>query len=290
MARKSLRRNHSKLSVFVASTIVFALLACQVNADDNQSFRIREHQAIAQDYTSADVSQEIRFGQKVAARLLGMETLETDTALSRYVSLIGKSLALHAPRNELTYYFAVLDTDRINAYSTPGGYVFITKGALAAARDEAEVAAILAHELAHITERHVVKELHITAADQSNLSGITRFLGSSSNTTQVAFNQAIDKAVSIIHDQGYKVVDELQADRVAMLLLAQTGYDPTALKRYLLRVERRADQKSQHVGTHPAPPQRFANLDNVIQQEKLAELQFPTARQRFDANVKAKLE
>jgi predicted Zn-dependent protease len=290
MARERRQKLHSRTKLVFASGIAFALLAAQVNASGGQSFRIRQHQVITQDYTSADVAQEIRFGQKVAARLLGIETLATDADLIRYVSLIGNSLALHAPRAELTYYFAVLDTDRINAYSTPGGYVFVTKGALAAARDEAEVAAILAHELAHITERHVVRELHIAAADQSNLSGIARFLGSSGGTTQVALSQAIDKAVSIIHDQGYKIDDELQADRVATLLLAQTGYDPLALKRYLLRVEKPGVDNEQRIKTHPTPPRRFANLDKIIQQEKLADLHFPTARQRFDAHIKVNLE
>lgn len=272
--------------LMVASTVIAGL----AYAGDTQSFRIRKHQSIKQDFTAEDVSREIRFGQKVAARLLGMEKLHKNPALNRYVSLIGASLALQAPRNELDYYFAVLDSDHINAYSTPGGYVFITRGALAAAHDESEVAAILAHEVAHITERHVVKDLNIGAGDTSNFSGFARFLGASGNTTQVALQQAVDKAISIIHEQGYKLRDEFQADRIAILLLAQTGYDPLALSRYLTRVEQHSGSGDRQSRTHPAPQERFTRMADLIKLENLGDLNFARAAARFNTHVKTRLD
>lgn len=271
-------------------SIAFILFAVSTHASDMQAFRIRMHQSITQDFTPADVAEEIRLGKKIAARLLGIEKLNSDTGLARYIALVGNSLALHSPRNELDYYFAVLDSDEANAYSTPGGYIFITMGALALVEDESELAAILAHEIAHITERHVVKELGITASEQSQLSGFARFLGSSGSAAQVAFRQAIDKAVEMIYRTGYKIRDELQADRDAVLLLAQAGYDPLALKRYLVRAEKMAKDRSERSTTHPAPAARFSKLDELIRTEQLAELRLATAKRRFNENVKPKMK
>lgn len=286
-------RRYTKYTFFkyiACLSLLLTLVAGSLHASEKQSFRIRLHQAIKQDFTAADVAEEIRFGKRIAAQLLGLEKLYSDAKVARYISLIGNTVALRAPRSELDYYFAVLDSDNINAYSTPGGYIFITRGALELAKDEAEVAAILAHEIAHVTLRHVVTALGISASDQSQLSGFTRFLGSSGNTTQVALKQAVDKAIAIIYRQGYQIADELQADRVATLLLAQSGYDPLALERYLRRAEEFSRQHDPQVTTHPAPEERFARLEQLIKAENLAQLQFPTAKARFDKNVTTRLE
>jgi predicted Zn-dependent protease len=206
-----------------------------------------------------------------------------------YVNLVGAALALHSPRSELTYYFAILDDDSINAYSAPGGYIFITKGALLFANDEAELAAILAHEIAHITQRHIVKELNIRARDSSGLSGLTRLLGGSADTTRAALGQAVDQAMEIFFNKGYRIEDELEADRIALLLLAQSGYEPTSLLRYLTRAEQaKASNTEQTAHTHPASDKRFDSIQKLIKEEGLTDTQFYNEKQRFDHYVKTK--
>jgi predicted Zn-dependent protease len=248
--------------------------------------RLRLHQLVENQTGEADVVAEVRFGEDVAARILGREKLSADTQLQRYVSLLGTALALHADRPELNFYFAVLDDDAVNAYSAPGGFVFVTQGAVRAARDEAELAAILAHEIAHVSRRHIVHELNIRGAEQSDLSALTRFLGASADTARVALGQAVDKALEVLFDTGYNVQQELEADSNASLLLAETGYDPTALQRFLARVEpakgRNADLK-----THPGAQQRDAALRQLLAEEKLSALPINSTQQtRFEAHVK----
>ena len=175
-----------------------------------------------------DVEAEIRFGRDIAAHILARYPLYNDEKQTRYVNLVGKALALHAPRNELDFHFAILDTDSVNAYSAPGGYVFITRGLLNTMRDESELAAALAHEIAHVTLRHVVKALNIHAAETNAQAGFAHLLSGFGDPTKAAFTQAVGKAMDILFNDGLSKADELAADRTAVMLLADTGYDPGA--------------------------------------------------------------
>ncbi|WP_455212101.1 M48 family metalloprotease [Kaarinaea lacus] len=245
-------------------------------------FRTRLHQLHTPTHSQSDVLAEIEFGRKVAAHVLGREDLLKDPNLTRYVTLIGRSLAMHSPRNELEFHFGVLRNDAINAYSTPGGYVFITTGALKFVQDESELAAVLAHEIAHINSRHIVKELNIHGTESDNLSTIARVVSASSETTRVAANQAIDSAMTLLFDQGYKIKDEIEADQEAMLMLAITGYDPMALTRYLKRVDKHMEgNPGEKTPTHPSSQQRFARMHKLAQEEHLTTASQLRTKKRF---------
>lgn len=264
--------------------VIGSLLVPTVEANN---FRARAHQAVSQKVLPEDIEAEIRFGKKVAARILGREKLFSDKRLTRYINLIGKTLVFHSNRNELDFHFAILDNESINAYSTPGGYVFITKGAIEFAQDEAELAAILAHEIAHITSRHIVKELNIHGTDKSSLSGLASILGATANTSRIALSQTVDKALQLLFDTGFKIEEELEADRIATLLLAETHYDPIALNRFLKRAESIQKSKNKKViTTHPPSADRFNNLANIIKVEKLSSLSYPKLTKRFQSYYK----
>lgn len=251
-------------------------------------YRQRAHHVLAGATTAQDVETEIEFGRTIAARVLGRYALDDDAALNRYVNLVGSGIALHSGRGELTYRFAVLDSEHINAYSAPGGYIFITRGALAQMKDEAELAGVLAHEVAHITERHIVKALSIRAADNSAGSGLSRILNAGTDTARVAIQQAADQAMRILFEDGYQQRDELDADRVATLLLATTGYDPAALHRYITRIQASETTSNNHesVTTHPPSPERLAALRKTLDEEQLHGLHYPTLAERFTHHVK----
>ena len=276
-----MERGLTKTTLSLIHLLLLTLL-CSAPVLANE-FRTRLHQAVGEKTLSEDVIAEIRFGRQVAARILGREKLYSDEALTHYINLIGTALALHSSRNELEYHFAVLDKSYANAYSTPGGYVFITKGAIDMAQDEAELAAVLAHEVAHVTHRHIVKDLNIHGTERANLSGLTRILGAFGDTTRVALSKTVDKAMSILFNTGYNTREELEADQTATLLLAETGYDPTALKRYLQRLAT-AMQASHgnETQTHPPSAERQQALDTLYAAEGLDRLSFPTVKARFN--------
>lgn len=270
----------------VASTVIL-LLSLSALAG-NSDFRRRAHNATNFNQVSkGDVQAEIRFGRSVAARILGRLKLSKDPSLGRYVDLVGQTLARNATRSELTYHFAVVESEAVNAYSAPGGYIFVTTGALRLMRDEAELAAVLAHEIAHITQRHIVKDLNIRGAEQSTTSDLAKLMGGSADTLKVAFMQSVDKAVSILFESGYKRADESDADANAVMLLALTGYDPQALKRYIHRVSKHLQSSTpqKHV-SHPPTRQRIDALTRYIRDNDLSGTGLPDMKKRFFQHVR----
>lgn len=260
-----------------------------------QDFRRRRapHGPDQPEATLSDVRAEVRFGREVAARILGKYRVQSDEILTRYVNLVGKTLAAHSSRPEIEFHFAVLDTAAVNAYSAPGGYVFITSGAVDAANDEAELAAVLAHEVAHVVERHIVLELGIQGSDDSPVAAFTRFLGGAGDPAKLVFLKTVDKAVEILFGRGYKMRDEYEADRLGVLLLALSGYEPTSLQAYLSRIKdgRIKDgigeeaaptlADSMHT-THPAFEKRTRAMEALVATEHLSGGEYVKGGERFD--------
>jgi len=268
----------------VALIVCFATLGCiQICKADN--FRIRLHEIDSKAYSAEDIQAEVLFGRNIAARVLANLGLWQQDDITHYVNLVGNSLLLYSSRRELNYFFAILDSEKVNAYSTPGGYVFITRGALQACQDESELAAVLAHEIAHVIQRHIVKSLNIRSESSDDLLGLSQMISASANTAKIALSQTVDKAMDLLFKDGYLIQQELDADQLAMLLLAQTGYDPTSLLRYLKRVDSPNMQKLSLGQTHPLSEQRFRHISSVIKQENIDSTAFNNAKNRFDHNL-----
>ena len=275
----------NKKTLFQILLIALIIMPPSFTFAEDGGFRTRAHQLDITNNTEEDVEAEIRFGKTISARILGQFPLLKDEKLNRYVNLVGKSLALNSSRDDIEFHFSVLDAKFINAYSAPGGYVFITHGAIKAMRDEAELAAVLAHEVAHITEKHIVKEFKIKGTDKSASAGVSRLLGSSKSSAQALFSQAVDGAVNKLLSKGFKQKDELESDHVALLLLANTGYDPSALSRYLKRIKKKTNKHKTHKATHPPTTKRIKTLKKIAALENLNKLNFPRAKSRFKKHV-----
>ena len=216
--------------------MLFGLFPGDAAADADNNWRQRassESTVTVRD----DIAEEIRFGREVAARMIARYAFTTTPKITKYVNLVGQTLVQHNNRPEIQFYFAVLNTGEVNAYAAPGGYVFVTRGALEAMQDESELAAVVAHEIAHIDEKHVVRELNIRASENSAVGGLARLIGGGTESARVAFNQAVDKALDMLFESGYKREDEIQADKSAALLCALTGYDPSGLVHYFERLQ-----------------------------------------------------
>ena len=268
------------LTTLLSTTLVLSPFVA--NAED-ENFRVRAHQLAVNENTAEDIDAEVEFGKTIGARILGQYTVYDNEKLIRYVNLVGRSLAFNSSRNDIDFYFTVLDADFVNAYSTPGGYVFITKGAIAAMKNEAELAAVLAHEVAHISEKHIVKEFKIKGTDKSATAGISQLLGSSSSSAKVAFSQAVDNAVNMLLSKGFKHEDELESDKVAMLLMASTGYNPNSLISFLERMKSKSNkaENKEHKPTHPPTSSRINALKSIAKEEGLDRIGLPVGATRF---------
>ena len=197
------RRRFLRLCGGLSGGALCAALPVLAWADETNSFSPRQaRQRLGQlrqfDFDPEDVSIEIDFGREVAAHLLGRYSLLDDDQLQRYVMQIGRNQVNYVYRPELEFYFAVLDSDHVGAFAAPGGYVFVTRGAVENMEDEAELAAVIAHEMIHVTERHIVKELGIRSGEGGMVSGLARILGGSGDPARAAFSQAVEQALEIL--------------------------------------------------------------------------------------------
>jgi predicted Zn-dependent protease len=246
----------------VCAGVVASTLTVNMASASEQGWRARSSSAV--EVTVSDISAEVSFGREIAARILGRYKALDDAELIKYINLVGLTLVRNTNRPELEFYFSVLDTDEINAYAAPGGYIFITKGALKIMQDEAELAGVLGHEIGHVTEMHVVKELKIKGDDNSAVTGLARLVGGSSESARAAFGQAVDKGFEMVFQDAYKREDELQSDRVSVTLTALAGYDASALARYLYRIKPIKEKVVLNEDTHPTIISRVAQIKLLI--------------------------
>ena len=210
--------------------------------------------------------QEIYLGRSVSARILSQYKLKQDQSLYKYVNLVGSTVAMVSDRPDLKYHFAVLDTDEVNAFAAPGGYIFITYGMIKRMANEEELAAVLAHEVGHVCARHSLKSVKsdlwkqvavITAQETAKHGGVNpELLG--------LFGQATDKVVGTLVTVGYSQPMEFEADALGQLYAIRAGYDPGSLSEYLEEMNQRAKGRDQglnaRLGTHPSFQARLEKL------------------------------
>jgi predicted Zn-dependent protease len=170
-------------------------------------------------------SDEIKLGRENDPKIRAAYGLYDDPALQAYVQQIGEKVAANSHRPELIYRFAVLDSPEVNAFALPGGYIYVTRGILAYLNSEAELAAVLGHEVGHVTARHSVTQ--ISRAQAANLG-----FGIGSIFIPELRNQAAQSLFNVLGGailSGYGREDELEADRLGAEYLARNGYDPEAM-------------------------------------------------------------
>ncbi|MDZ4097433.1 MAG: M48 family metalloprotease [Methylophilaceae bacterium] len=217
-----------------------------------------------QDLKPVETESEVDIGKGVAANLLGAAPLVNDEKLQSYVNRLGWWLVQHTERTDLVWHFGVLDTDSLNAFAAPGGYVFITRGLLLNMRNEAELAGVLAHEIAHVLRRH-----HLEAIQKGAKTSIMADLASMAVESSQYGNIA-SKAISTgteLYARGLDKNDEYEADRMGVVIAARAGYDPYGLPAVLQTLDA---MNSQDAGlalmfkTHPTPVSRLQQLDSVM--------------------------
>src|SRR5262245_23900371 len=146
-------------------------------------------------------AEEQDLGKQVSAKIRARYGVVQDTAVHKYVSLVGLAMAQGSTRPNLPWTFIVLDTDGVNAFAAPGGYVHVTKGLLALIKNESELAGVIGHEIVHITEKHTIRAIQKSKTVQM---GAAETLSGSSSLMQLAVNATYDNIV----DKGFGRADE----------------------------------------------------------------------------------
>ena len=225
--------------------------------------------SIKQAVTPVDEQQEEQIGADAAATLLGASKPITQTNVQDYVNKVGLWVALQGDRPNLPWHFAVVDSDDIDAFAAPGGYVFITRGLLRHMHNEAELAGVLGHEITHVILKHHLKELQRAArmdvAGQAAQVGLAE-KGYNSNLDQQLMDK-VSNATRNLYSKGLDKDDEFDADRYGVVLAARAGYDPyglLAVLQTLQGVDPASGSMQLLLATHPSPADRIAALSAAM--------------------------
>jgi len=208
------------------------------------------------------LEEEKRIGRQISGDLLGAVPLVRDDALQRYVNLVGKWVAMQSGRSDIIWRFGVLDTEDINAFAAPGGYIFVTKGLYRMLDNEAELAGVLGHEIAHVTRKH-----HLKVLKQSSLiSVLGQVAGSKAQNSDQLVQNLIGNGAEIMA-RGLDKSAEFEADRVGMVFAARAGYEPWGLPEVLqdmAALPSRDERTRLLYKTHPHPADRIAALGESV--------------------------
>ncbi|MDD2897701.1 MAG: M48 family metalloprotease [Desulfuromonadaceae bacterium] len=186
-------------------------------------------------------------------------------SLQKYVNLVGNAVAVNSKRATIPYQFAVLDSPVQNAFAVPGGVIFISRALFSVLDDESELAAVLAHEVGHVSAKHALKSTQraqffegvgtITAASMKGDKG-------------KKFASAIGDMQAVLFDKGLDKEMEFEADQAAMETAYRTGYDPAAMIRVLEKLQKleaaSTDKKGSWFSTHPPLADRISRLKDQL--------------------------
>jgi predicted Zn-dependent protease len=229
---------------------------------DDLTFTEEEEQSIG-----LDVSQKVRqrFG------------VVQDPAVHKYVSLVGMTLAKASDRPDLPWTFIVLDTDGVNAFASPGGYVHITRGALGLIQNEAELAGVLGHEIGHVVRKHTINAIRKNNAVSLGASAASDRNALLASVGNVVYSNVLENA----YDRG----DELDADRLGVDLPAKVGYDASGLGTFLTRLDDRNKDQAEKNGLFASHPDTKERIDKAAALAKASKTT-ATVQARYKSNIK----
>jgi predicted Zn-dependent protease len=210
--------------------------------------------------------QEVAIGNAAVRQMLADPKIRfnSNEALNLYVTGIGRALAQDTSRANLPWRFGIIESPDLNAFALPGGVVVITTGALEAMKNEAELAAVLSHEIGHVVERHGIEQLKRAMVAQ----GIAiAALGTSPQIAQAAGSIALQIVLN-----GYGRDAEFEADRFGTRLASTNGYDPQALVGFLQTIASKSGATPGWLvplSTHPPVEQRIQTIQEIVREQKL---------------------
>jgi beta-barrel assembly-enhancing protease len=272
----------NRFASFATAALVAALAACSSAPTETA-----EKQSTAKEALAREVREELQIGREMSAKILGYYGVEKNNlAKTQYVQLVGNSLASLYGRPELNYRFAILNSPTINAYAVPGGYIFVTRGLLQKLQNESELAAVLAHEIVHVNQRHMYQQIR-PKRDVSASESMVRMMSRGASDIGNNLFQIVQQGMKLLLEEGLGKEKELEADSMGVVLTAAAGYDPNAYTRFLERCEK--DEKNLKVeGASVGFEERLAMVRKTVAENGLtaqASTMSTTLAKRFAAAI-----
>jgi predicted Zn-dependent protease len=274
-------RSVCAVSVIVAMGIAGSTAEARQLGGITKGLSIAKKAQDVRDLSMTD-KEELALGELVSTKIRDRYGVVQDANVHRYITLVGSALAMNSTRPNLPWTFIVLDTDGVNAFAAPGGFVHITKGALSLMKNEAELAGVLGHEIVHITAKHTVRAIQKNSAVSM---GAAETLSGSASLMQRVVNAAYDNIVERGFDRG----DENESDEAGAALANKTGYAPNGLIGFLTTLKDRnkdhkdAKEKRGLFASHPEMQDRLDRIGRQIKEQKL--LATATVQPRYAKNI-----
>jgi predicted Zn-dependent protease len=212
-------------------------------------------------------SKEAQLGRGVMLQLRNAGVVVEDPLLTEYIGTIGSQLASRANNGEYDFEFFVVKDDRINAFALPGGFIGVNSGLILASDTESELAGVLAHEVSHVTQRHIARSIY----DSQRTSIVSMaamlaaiLLGAASDASGDALQGVVgaSQAMAIQRQINFTRANEYEADRVGMEVLSSAGFDPNGMSSFFEKLGKRYGASTQHIPellqTHPVSTERVA--------------------------------
>ena len=307
MSLALLRRPLVSLGSFALVILGAYLIGCQTPGVGKNA--PRDHLTKAEQSKFDDYLNEVELGRNMAGRLLAFYGSNGDQSMLRYLNRVGSYVGGFSDFSDRRYMVAVLASDTINAFACPGGYILITEGALRELHNEAELAAILGHEIAHIGHRHMYDTLaamttkdSIEAAMKANgLSSDDAFLkvrsrpeptetdgGAKlarylSGSAGIGLNilKAAQAGMTLLTEQGLDRKLEFTADQEGVRFAVRAGYEPRAMIDFLSRLAKKEDQVQTLSKTHPPAASRQLKIARLLKSLRAQDIIGASGQTRF---------
>lgn len=231
--------------------------------------------------------EERQIGEQVSAKLRERFGVYQNADVAKYVTLVGTVIAQASEKPALDWRFIVLDSDGVNAYAAPGGFIHVTRGLLGMLKDESELAGVLGHEITHVTQRHTVDDLRTS----TTISTGTEVAGKGGGLTREILTQLAGKAFEDIFNGQFSQAKESDSDKIGVQLANKQGYSPHGLATALQKIlDRNSGQKQPNgfFSSHPQLKDRIDKVEKQIKSEKLTSSATVAARYKQHVTFEAK--
>ncbi len=266
-----------------------------------------------------DYKSEVEIGRNMAGRLLQFYGSYGDEGAIAYINQVGNYVASYSDYPDRKYMFAVLNTESVNAFACPGGYILVTMGTLRSAKTEAELAAILGHEAAHVGKQHMFNTLKVMekkeldkvekendkkakasvpyevkvrerpkAESKSELASFIVKVKGASSGAAFSILQAAKAGMAVMMEKGLDKQLEYEADHEGVKYAIRAGYDPKAMIDFLDRLEKRKKALNMKVlaKTHPSLLDRKSRIEELLTEMKANEIVGADGKERFQLIAK----
>ena len=259
--RACLTRNASLRRLPVRFRWVVPALVCAIVLAAMQICWADERTPLKPGWNLFTPEQDIQIGQQASARIGRQVLLLNDPRVDDYLDALGKRLADRAPGYKFPYQYRCVNDQNINAFALPGGFIYIDRGVIEAADDEAQLAGVMAHETSHVALRHGTNQVSKAEAWRIPLGLLGAAGGLGGLIGQAGGGFTLNSIVL-----KYSRDDETQADVLGTQILYDSGYDPRALAQFFEKIEAesKGKQPAQFFSDHPNPGNRIGRIDDEV--------------------------